>query len=224
MSKARWVLDKIGDIIVDVIAGFVLYLILGGYISQPLLATSPYLPTLLIVSLALAIVIGFIQRVFKSVKFHVFVERSGRDLMEFLHNWDELINDFTHAENARYSDSTGEAIKKFEDTRAMLQYNYPKIALAVKISSRYSYVDRIQGISVQDFDVIGNLLLKSPFIGEWSSSSYADREFRKRWDTGRHILVTTIGSLDVFRQSKIHQFYWIVHFVPILEPQIKTSS
>ena len=34
LTKARWILEQIVDIIVDVVAGIVLYLILGGSISQ----------------------------------------------------------------------------------------------------------------------------------------------------------------------------------------------
>jgi len=221
LAKAKWLLGRIVDIIIDVVAGILLYLILGGYVSQPLLAISPYLPTLLIISLVFAVIVGFVHRVFKSVKFHGFAERARHDLVDFLHNWDKLNNAFIGAANTRSPEDVG----KFEDIRAGLQYSYPKIALAVKMSSQYSYMDHIRGIAIHNYDVIGNLLVKSPFTGmEWFNVSFINREFKEQWDIGRHILISTIGSFDCVRQSTMHQLYWVLHFVPILETQEKASG
>ena len=209
MSRLRWVLEKLSDIVVDLIAGIVLYLILGGYISQPLKEVSPYLPNLLVVSLVLTIVIGFLYRFFKSVKFHRFIERTYSDLVDFLKNWDKLYHTFIKVVDSRGQTST----KEFEDTRAGLLYSYPKIS-TVKVT-KYAYVDRILGIYERDYDVIGNLLMKSPFTRmEWFNIDYIRKDFKEQWDVGRTILIRTIGYFDKCRLGLIHQLYWMLHLVP----------
>jgi len=212
-SKLKWILGKIADIVFDIVAGIFLYLILGGYISQPFSEISPYLPSLLAVSLFLAIVAGIFYRFFKSVRFHRFVERVSNDLTVFLKSWDEFNNLFVEVSSSRLEDT--KLLQKFEDTRTGLQYTYPKIASAVGIT-KYHHVDHIRGISVQNYDVIGNLLVKSPFTGmKWFNREYVYQEFKGSWDTGRTILVYTIGYFDEFRKSAVHQLFWLLRLVPM---------
>jgi hypothetical protein len=100
LSKAKWFVEKLGDLVFDVIGGIILYLILGGYISEPLSAIFPQLPSILIVALVLAIVSGFSYRFYKSVRFHRFVEKSAVRMIEFLHNWDKLHTAFLEAQDS----------------------------------------------------------------------------------------------------------------------------
>ena len=132
-------------------------------------------------------------------------------MVDFLHNWDELRKAFFEADN---SEEDPQKRQQFEDVRATLQYGYPKIESSA-IVTRYAYADHIRGIMIRNYDVIGNFLLKSPFAGrEWFRSGYARREFEEQWDTGRTILVQSIGFFDCYRQSTTHLLYWILHLVP----------
>jgi len=219
LSRTKWFLGKLADIAVDIIAGILLYLILGEYIYQPLSEISPYLPTLLAVALVFTIICGFLFRLFKSVKFHRFVERTLFNLVEFLQKWNELNEAFDEAITSRNQ----EAIARFESHRAWLLYTYPKVSSATKIT-RYSYIDRIQGITVHNYDIIGNLIAKCPFIGiQWFNVDFASRDFKRQWDMGRTVLISTIGYFDCYRNSLMHKIYRIFHLVPILDMQ-KTNS
>lgn len=213
MSKLKWFLEKLVDVVFDVVAGIILYLIVGGYISQPLSEIFPQLPTILTVSVVLAIIVGFLYRLFKSIRFHRFIERTCHNLVNFLRKWDELNDAFDEAINSRAQ----EAIARFENHRAWLLYTYPKVSSATKIT-KYSYIDRIQGIAIHNYDIIGNLIAKSPFIGlEWFNIEFACRDFKKKWDRGRTILVYTIGYFDHYRQNTVHKIYWILRLVPFLK-------
>lgn len=221
MSKLKWILGKTADIVFDVVAGIFLYLILGGYISQPFSEISPYLPGLLAVSLFLSLVAGILYRFLKSVRFHRFVEREFNDLILFLKSWDELSSLFVGVMGSSQEDT--KLLQRFEDTRAQLQYDYPKIASAVGMT-KYSYVDSIRGISVQNYDVIGNLLAKSPFTGmQWFQREYVHRDFKESWDIGRTVLVYTIGFFDKFRKSAVHELFWVLRLVPMPKQENQTN-
>lgn len=223
MSRLKWFFDKLVDIIVGVIAGFLLYLIVGGYISQPLSEISPRLPTLLTVSLVLTIIGGFFYRLFKSVKSHRFIERASRDLNDFLAQWDKLHEALIEAIDSRRE----KAIAKFENIRTRLQYDYTahKVASAVKVM-RYARVDRVQGVVIRNYDVIGNLIAESPFIRmrEWYNVNYMYRNFNRDWDIGRTILVSTFGYFDKYRLSLIHRLYYALRFVPFPEIEKQNST
>jgi len=212
LASLKWVFEKFVDIAVDVVAGIILYLILGGYISQPLSIIFPQLPSILAVTLVLAVVLGFIYRFYKSVRFHRFIETTYSNLFDFLKDWDKLGNAFNRAINSHNEDLP--AIKEFEDTRTLLLYRYPKISSAAKLTS-YDYIDRFQGVVVKNYDVIGNHLAKSPFTRmEWFNMGYASKDFNEGWDSGRTVLVATIGYFDCYRQGTLHIIYWDLHLVP----------
>lgn len=208
----RWIFERLANVVFDVIAGIILYLILGGYIYHPLSQISPQIPTLLAVSLILAIVLGFIYRLFKSLQFHRFVERSVQSLHNFLEKWNELGKAFVNVLGTK----NPETISKFEEIRGWILYHYPKVQRIVKSLSRYSYYDPISGILVRDYDVIANLVSKSPFTRmEWFNINYIEEEFKEGWDAGRSALVYAIGCLDQIRNGTIHSIYRLLHLVPI---------
>lgn len=207
MAKTKWFFEKLIDIAVDVVAGIFLYLIVGGYITQPLAEISPYLPTVLVISLIFAVLVGFFYRFFNSVKFHRFAERTFFDLFEFLHNWDDLNIAYLKASRSLLARD----IKKFEDKRTLLIYNYPMVASVLKLT-KCSYIDNLRGITVQDYDFIGNFLMQ--FSGRDKLTSFEYDEFKKQWDKGRTIIVTTLGLFDYYRKTSIHSLYWILHIVP----------
>ncbi|MEM3104494.1 MAG: hypothetical protein QXD69_03200 [Candidatus Bathyarchaeia archaeon] len=206
----RWVLERLANVVFDVIAGIILYLILEGYISHPLSQLSPQIPALLAVSLILAIVLGFLYRLFKSIQFHRFVEKSAHSLRIFLEKWDELGKLFVDV----VSNKNSETISKFEEIRSWVQYNYPNVQRLVKGLSRYSYYDPISGILVRDYDVIANLVSKSPFTRmEWFNIHYIEEEFKEQWDIGRTVLLYAIGCLDQIRNGITHSIYRLLHIV-----------
>lgn len=217
----KWFLEKLANIVFDVIAGYLLYLIVGGYISQPLSKLHPYLPNLLIVSLTVSIVVGFIYRFYKSLRFHRFIERISSNLIDFLRNWDELRNALDKAVQSRKQ----QAINEFEDIRTKLQYNYvaQEVTSAVRVM-RYERIDRVLGVRIKNYDVIGNLLAESPFIKMrgWLNVEYMYRNFTRDWDIGRTILVASIGYFDKHRKSLTHQLYWILRLVPF--PKIEKQK
>lgn len=204
------IFEKLTDVVFDIIAGIILYLILGGYIYQPLSQISPKLPTLLVVSLVIAVVLGFLYRTYKSIRFHRFVERSANVLHDFLEKWNELYRAFDDSIHTKDS----KAISKFEEIRCWIQYNYPKIQNTVRSLSRYSYYDPISGILVRDYDVIANLVSKSPFIRmEWFNIDYIEKEFKELWDAGRTTLLYAIGCLDEIRRGILHSIYRLLHLI-----------
>lgn len=221
MSKLKWLLEKLANIAFDVIAGYLLYLIVGGYISQPLSELYPHLPTLLVVSLVISIVVGFFYRFYKSLKFHRFIERIWSNLIDFLRNWDKLHDALDEAVKSRKN----KAIKKFEDIRTQLQYDYvsQEVTSAVKVM-KYERIDRVLGVHIRNYDVIGNLLAESPFIKmrEWFNVNFVYRDFTRDWDIGRTILVGSIGYFDKYRKSVTHQLYWILRLIPF--PKIKNTQ
>jgi len=224
MSKLKWFFEKFIDIVVDIIAGFLLYLILGEYISEPLAEIYPHLPTLLVISLGLTIVAGFSYRLFKSVKFHRFVERNSSNLLDFLKKWDELHEALIKAMDSRKS----KAINRFENIREQLLYDYSanEIVYAVKVK-KFNYVDRIQGVAVRNYDVIGNLLTASPFVKmrDWLNVHFMYNDSKRDWDIGRGILVSVIGYNDKFRRNAIHKLYWILRLVPFPKiEEIQTNN
>jgi hypothetical protein len=223
LSKLKWLLEKLADIAVSVIAGIVLYLILGGYISQPLSEISPHLPTLLTVSLVLTIVFGFFYRLFKSVGFHRFIERVSLDVIDFLQKWDKLHETLAKAKDSRKPKD----VNKFEEMRTQLQYDYRAHRISSAVSFiRFGYIDRIQGVAIRNYDVIGNLLAESPFIKmrEWLNVSYMYSDFTRDWDVGRTILVSTLGYFDKNRRSLIHRLYWMLRLVPFPEIEKQSST
>lgn len=213
MSRLKWFFEKLTDIAVSVIAGIVLYLILGGYISQPLSEISPHLPSLLTVSLVLAIVVGFLYRFYKSVKYHRLLERISSSLISFLRDWDKLREAMDNAVQSQ----TQKAVNEFEGIRTKLQYDYTaqEVSSAVK-PMKYERIDRFLGVRIRNYDVIGNLLVESPFIKmrDWLNVKYMYRDFIRDWDIGRTILVSMIGYVDKHRKSITHQLYWILRLVP----------
>ena len=151
MSKLKWLLEKLADVAFDVIAGYLLYLIIGGYISQPLSELHPYLPTVLAASLIISIVVGFLYRFYKSIRFHRFIERVSSSLIDFLRNWDNLKN----AMDKAIQSQNQQAIKEFEDIRTKLQYDYvaQDIISVVKVM-KYERIDLILGVHIRNYDVI----------------------------------------------------------------------
>jgi len=176
LSKLKWLLEKLADVAFDVIAGYLLYLIIGGYISQPLSELHPYLPTVLAASLIISIVVGFLYRFYKSIRFHRFIERVSSSLIDFLRNWDNLKN----AMDKAIQSQNQQAIKEFEDIRTKLQYDYvaQDIISVVKVM-KYERIDLILGVHIRNYDVIGNLLMESPFvkIRNWLGADYIYRVF-----------------------------------------------
>ena len=117
-----------------------------------------------------------------------------------------------------------QAIKEFEDTRTLLQYEYPKVNSATRLQ-RYSLIDRAQGVKFNNYDVIGNLLVKSPFNRmEWFNVSFVQKDFKEQWDVGRTILVSTIGNFDCYRNGKTHLLYWVLRLVPIIKNEKHDSE
>ena len=188
MPRLTWLLDKVTDLVIAVASGIVLYLILGGYISEPLAEIYPSLPTILIVSLVLAITVNIVYRFYKSVKFHRFVERTAVNLADYIERYVQLINCYNKASSSLLDRD----IKEFDGIRIELLYSYPKIASAARIT-RMSYVDNLRGISVQNYDVIGNFLAKSPFVHDRLQMSYQKSDFEAEWDKGRTVLLSSLG-------------------------------
>jgi len=217
----KWLLEKLANIVFDVISGYILYLIVGGYISQPLSELHPYLPTLLASSLIITIIVGFFYRLYKSVKFHRFIERMSNNLADFLENWYKLRDTMHEAFQSRNQ----QAINEFEKVRIQLQYDYTSkdVASAVKII-KSGHVDPILGIIIRNYDVIGNLLMNSPFTdmqyGLFTDIIYKD--FIKNWDAGKSIIVVVIGHFDKFRKTLTHKLYWILRLVPF--PKLKETQ
>lgn len=220
MAKAKWFLDRIADVLVALIAGLLLYLIVGGYVAQPLNQVSPYLPTLLIVSIILAIIGVFLYRFVKSVMFHRFVESNYQDLFSYLKKWDDLNNACVLAIDERLN---AQKIGDFETIRATLLYDYPKIKQAVKTQS-YSRIDRMYRVAIHDYDVIGNLLATSPFTRmQYYNAEYEYRDFKENWDIGRTILISAIGLFDTIRINTLHSIYINLHLVPVPKELKKKS-
>ena len=223
LSRLKWLFDKLIDFFIGVIAGYVLYLILGGYITQPLSEIFPHLPILLTVSLIFAIVSVSFYRFYKSVKFHRFIERTSRNLADFLEKWDELHRALTEAIDSREQ----RAIKEFEDIRAHLLYDYSSRGISSAVRGmRVRYVDEIQNVDDRNYDVVGNLLAQSPFIRmrEWFNVNFMYNEFRRNWDIGRTVLVSTIGRFDKYRFGLTHRSYWVLRLVPFPEVEKQNST
>ena len=90
---------------------------------------------------------------------------------------------------------------------------------------RYDYVDRFHGIAIRNYDVIGNLILKSPFTRmQWFNVEFMYRDFKEDWDVGRTILVSTIGYFDKYRLSLIHRLYWVLRLVPFPKTEKQNST
>jgi len=213
LSRLKWVAEKLADIVVDIIAGVALYFILGGYLSRPLSEISPTLPSLLSVTLVLAIFVGFFYRFFKSVKFHRFIEHTAFELLEFLQKWNLLYEEYTKAIESQ-------STKEFEENRLLLLYKYPQIKSALSGMS-LTIIDPLLGITINNYDVIGNLLGKSPFVGRERFHDYGGQNFGEKWDNGRTALVSAIGRLDKIREGLIHRFYLRLHLVPFREIETK---
>lgn len=213
MSRFKWVLEKLADIVVDIIAGVALYFILGGYLSQPLSEISPSLPSLLLVTLVLAILVGFSYRFFKSVKFHRFIEHTAFDLLEFLQKWNLL-----YEEHAKVVES--KSTKEFEENRLWLLYKYPQIKSALRGMS-LTIFDPLLGITINNYDVIANLLGQLSHARRGRFDGYGGEDFGEKWDTGRTALITAIGRLDMIRGGFIHRLYLALRLVPFREVETK---
>ena len=218
LSKLKWSLEKLANIAFDVVAGYILYLIVGGYISQPLSEISPLLPTLLVVSLLFSVSVGFFYRLYKSIKFHRFIERTTNNLFDFLKEWDKLHSALIKAVESR-KDSE---INEFENLRAQLQYDFVanEVTSAVKVM-KYDRIEPMLGLHIKNYDVIGNLLAESPFIKmrEWFNVNYMYNDFKKDWDSGRTILVSSIGYFDKHRKNITHRLYLRLHLLPFSKSQ-----
>lgn len=216
MFRIRIILKEILiAIIVDVVAGYIIYLLLGEQIFNILRSFFPNFPQILIAPFIFATLGYFLYKLYTSVKYRRQLEKTISDLYNFLLNWDKLGSAF---QNTMSTDSDDDR-NAFEKIRAELLYNYPKIT-SITSTMRYEIVDRIIGVHIRNYDVIGNLLATSPFIGlQWFQKDIVSREFMENWDRGRAILVSLIGHLNIQRNKIRHRLLQIFRFVPRLPPE-----
>jgi len=112
LSRVKWLLNRLIDILVDIIAGLLLYLLIGDYVSKPLSTAFPYLPTLLTVLIVLTMLRVHLQ-VLQILKFHRYVEEVSPNLDIFMVDWDKLYSTFVDVASSR------KARKEFEDVRGL---------------------------------------------------------------------------------------------------------
>ncbi|MGD9130256.1 MAG: hypothetical protein PVH73_01620 [Candidatus Bathyarchaeota archaeon] len=201
------------NIIADFVAAVILYLILEEYISEPLSQIFPFLPTLLVVSLVLATIGGLFYRLYHSVKFHRFVEKTANNIHSFTSQWMRLNEAFREAVNSYGQPNYNKRVQEFEEVRLRLVYEYPRINSLLR--GRFGFIDNIRGVIVRDYDVIANLLMVCPFNNlDPMNRRFIVRDFNQSWDTGRTALVNTLGAFNETRVEFIHQVYWRLRLVP----------
>jgi len=219
-----WVLSflrRIAEgIIITVIGGYILFLLVGVELSKLLESYYPNLPLFLSASLILAFVCYCLFSLYKSVRYRRSLESKMSNLWTFLQDWDILNSAF---QNVMKTNSC-EDHEEFEGTRSKLLYNYPRISALVR-TMRYDYYDPAIGISVKNYDLVGNFLSSSPFASSRGfRGSFIFNDWIENWDRGRTFLVFLIGQLDIDRNTVRHRLLQLVHLVPRLLPEASTDE
>ncbi len=218
MGLTSKIISFIRDVVVDIaaafISGFILYYYFGGKIEDFLVKIYPDLPRLFYSSIIVAFIGALFYKFIKSIRYRRNLERTFFDIHSFLRDWDALREAFHKAVQNR-SDVD---LNEFEAIRTRLLFNYPKIS-SIASTMRYEIIDRVRGVHLRNYDVIGNLLAQSPFSGtQWFQIGYKSREFVEAWDRGRTILVAILVRLDIQWNSVWHRLLQIIRLVPNLFP------
>lgn len=202
MSWVLSVIRRIAEgIIITVIGGYILFQLVGVQLSELLESYYPNLPLFLFASLILAFVGYCLFSLYKSVRYRRGLESKMSDLWSFLQDWDRLGVAFRVVMRTNSDDD----LREFEGTRSKLLYNYPRISALVR-TMRYDYYDPAIGISVKNYDLIGNFLSASPFASSRGfRGSFIFNEWTENWDRGRTFLVFLLGRIDINRNTVRHR-------------------